>query len=183
VCACFAAAIQNSPALAAQVIANDFIQLRDVVPSEFTVGTGTESLSVAFARFNYSGRSVNLVSRSADLQYYRVVNFGDVFNPLDPRVEMGLADGGLGDVGSGDFYLGIWLPVGDSTGFENFGQRYGWIHLRPANGILTMVGNAMSFDSRGIIVGTLETVPEPTSGAVLPIALAALICKLRITRQ
>jgi hypothetical protein len=176
--ACLAATSQQSPALAARVIANDFIQLRNVHDSQFTIGIGSD-ISWAFSIFEYSGHSVDLEQRSADLQYYRVANFGEVFNPLDPRVFGGLVDGGLGEVGEDDFYLGIWLPKGDHQTYQNYGQWYGWVHLRPVNGVLTMVDNAMSLDSRGIIVGTLEVVPEPASAGHALIGLVALL-KLRI---
>jgi hypothetical protein len=78
------------------------------------------------------------------------------------------------EVGASDFYLGFHLPVSTA---------YGWVRLRPIGGAVTMVANAVAYSSRGIVVGTTQVVPEPTSAAVLPIALAALICKLRITRR
>jgi hypothetical protein len=171
-CVSFAVVGDQNAASAATVIANDFIRL-DSRASEFTIGIGTEDLSHAFATFAYSGHSVDLVERSADLQYYRIAHFSEVFNPLDPRIEEGLVDGGLGEVGTGDFYLGVWIPIFDiDTGtFKESGQWYGWVHLRPISGTVTMVANAMSFDSRGIVVGTLEVVPEPRSAGLALVAL------------
>jgi hypothetical protein len=179
--ACSAQALQQSYAFAAIVVPNDYVRF-EARDTNFTVRVGPEIFTHAFAVFEYSGHSVDLFLRSADLQYYRVTDFGEVFNPIDPRVEDGLADGGLGEVGTGDFYLGIWLPKGDSSMFDEIGQWYGWIHLRPVDDMLTMVGNAMSFDSRGIIVGTLDVVPEPTSIGVAIVGLAT-VSQVRIGRM
>jgi hypothetical protein len=38
-----------------------------------------------------------------------------------------------------------------------------------------MVANAMSFNSRGIVVGTLQVVPEPASAGLAFIGLVALL--------
>jgi hypothetical protein len=179
-CACFVAGSQKSPALAATVIANDYIQFVRGSNSRYTIRIGTDTFSHAFAVFEYSGHSFDLLFPSLDHQYYRIANFDEVFNPVDPRVERGLADGGLGEVGTGDFYIGVWLVTGSSP-FTQRGQYYGWVHLRPVDGMLTMVANAMSFNSRGIVVGTLQVVPEPASAAIAVVGLVALL-KLRICR-
>jgi hypothetical protein len=105
--------------------------------------------------------------KSADYQYYHVASFGDIFNP---RV---IGDN-LGEVGTGDFYLGIWIPVGDPLNPPSL-QYYGWVHLRPVDGELTMVSNAMSYMSRGIVIGTTIVVPEPATAAIAAIGLPALL--------
>lgn len=116
------------------------------------------------AWFSYSRHSVTLTALTADPQYYRLADFGDVFNPISHG-------NSLGETGTGDFYIGIWVP------FENYGQTYGWVHLQPVDGKLTMVGNAMSYNSRGIIVGTTDVVPEPMSTVSAVIGLIALFLK------
>ena len=74
-------------------------------------------------------------------------------------------------VGTGDFYLGVRTGVGFvALGIPNR-DVYGWVHLRPVNGILTMVENVMSYNSRGIVVGTTIVVPEPTSLAMVACGL------------
>ena len=83
--------------------------------------------------------------------------------------------GGEVVVGPGDFYLGVRT----GRGFEGGQPRrnaYGWVHLRPDNGLLTMVGNVMSYNSRGNIVGTTTVVPEPST--VLSIGMAVSVATL-----
>jgi hypothetical protein len=53
---------------------------------------------------------------------------------------------------------------------------YGWVHLRPVNGVLTMVGNVMSYGSPGIVVGTTMLVPEPATWALATVAGLACLC-------
>jgi hypothetical protein len=80
-------------------------------------------------------------------------------------------------VGTSDFYLGVRTGVGFIPPFTPDHvvpnrDVYGWVHLRPVNGVLTMVENVMSYNSRGIVVGTTTVVPEPMSAAMLIVALA-----------
>jgi hypothetical protein len=68
---------------------------------------------------------------------------------------------------TGDFYLGIYTGLGFTSYYPNLGHpyrdTYGWVHVRNIDGELTMLGNAMAYGERGIAVGTLEAVPEPTT--------------------
>jgi hypothetical protein len=48
-------------------------------------------------------------------------------------------------VGAGDFYLGVRTGVGfDGNPGPPRRNAYGWVRLRPENGVLTMVENVMS---------------------------------------
>jgi hypothetical protein len=79
--------------------------------------------------------------------------------------------GGEVTVGPGDFYLGVRT----GRGFEGPRPKrnaYGWVHLRPVNGVLTMVENVMSYNSRGIIVGTTTVVPEPSTVPTIGMAIS-----------
>jgi hypothetical protein len=111
--------------------------------------------------------------KSADFHYYRIVDYRDVFNPrvIGDRV---------GEVGTGDFYLGIWIVNGDPLQPPPL-QNYGWVHLRPVDGELTMVSNAMSYLGRGIVIGTTIVVPEPATAAIVVIGLLAVL-KVRSRR-
>ena len=83
-------------------------------------------------------------------------------------------------VGPGEFYLGLRTGRGFANSRPNR-NAYGWVHLRPDNGVLTMVGNVMSYNSRGIIVGTTTIVPEPTALAMAGVGLSLLaIWNLRL---
>jgi hypothetical protein len=127
-----------------------------------------------FATLSYSGNAITLEQQSADYQYYHVADFGDVFNPR-------VIGNSLGEVGSGDFYLGIWIPIGSVLDPAPL-QYYGWVHLRPVDGELTMVSNAMSYMSRGIVIGTTIVVPEPATIAIAVIAPLVLL-SFRVGRR
>jgi hypothetical protein len=81
---------------------------------------------------------------------------------------------GMATVGPGEFFLGVRTSFGSASppGPPNR-TAYGWVHLRPENGVLTMVENVMSYNSRGIIVGTTTVVPEPASIALLVLGLTS----------
>jgi hypothetical protein len=79
-------------------------------------------------------------------------------------------------VGTTDFYLGVRTGLGFVPPFTPDHvvpnrDVYGWVHLRPLNGVLTMVENVVSYNSRGIVVGATTVVPEPTSSALVAIAM------------
>jgi hypothetical protein len=81
-------------------------------------------------------------------------------------------------VGTDDFYLGVRTGVGYSfNGFYHLPHRtvYGWVHLQSMGGTLTMLGNVMSYDSSGIIVGTTTVVPEPSTLLLLGIGAISLL--------
>jgi hypothetical protein len=93
----------------------------------------------------------------------------NVVPPLVPPPQLGEID-----VGSGDFYLGVRTADSPGNPSPYFNRTtYGWVHLRPVDGVLTMVENVLSFNSRGIIVGTATVVPEPP--ALLSMGLGILL--------
>lgn len=82
------------------------------------------------------------------------------------------------NVGSSDFYLGVSTGQGydyvpELGGNKGHRTAFGWVHLQPVapgSTTLVMLGNVMSYDSPGIIVGTTTLVPEPTTAAFLALA-------------
>lgn len=84
------------------------------------------------------------------------------------------------DVGYGSFYLGV--NTGKMiSGNDPFPPRnlYGWVHLQNSDGNLTMLGNAMSYQGPGIIVGTTQAIPEPSSLTLLLGLAATITCRRR----
>jgi hypothetical protein len=77
-------------------------------------------------------------------------------------------------VGTGDFFLGVRTGLGYNLPQDR--NVYGWVHLRPVNGVLTMLENVMSYNSRGVVVGTTIVVPEPMSNSILAFALIVGFC-------
>lgn len=77
-----------------------------------------------------------------------------------------------------DFYLGVRTGSQSDPGFvwgpEGY-TTFGWAHLREgADGKLYIVDSAMAFRDGGIVVGTLQAVPEPASWITLLGGLFAL---------
>jgi hypothetical protein len=128
----------------------------------------------------YSGQSLIVTDLTADegSDWY-LTSAGDVFSaatidaglfPLLTDAVARMSATTPVSVGPDDFYLGVRTGFGFTADRPNR-TAYGWVHLRSVNGLLTMVENVMSYDSRGIIVGTTTVVPEPAL-SVLAIALA-----------
>jgi hypothetical protein len=95
--------------------------------------------------------------------------------------------GGPLTVGAGEFYLGVRTGVGFGGSPGNPGppnrNAYGWVHLRPENGVLTMVENVMSYNSRGIVVGTTTVVPEPASLEIVLFGVGMIAARRRRGRD
>jgi PEP-CTERM motif-containing protein len=77
-------------------------------------------------------------------------------------------------VGEGDFILGVSTGLGFTNGTPNRNE-FGWITIHNDNGVLEGFDNAISYDSPGIIVGTLTEVPEPTSLVLIALGGLGLI--------
>lgn len=107
--------------------------------------------------------------------------FIDINDPFLPRLVVTVGN---------DFYLGVNTGV-SYTESGDFRDALGWVRLKaralgdPESGIpprrmtLEMVGNAMSYYSPGIIVGTTTVVPEPTAIALGGTSLLAFAVLLR----
>lgn len=109
------------------------------------------------------------------IRHFYVAQFGDVLSAssIDAGKLHALSTE-LIAVGPGDFYLGLRVNYGATA--------YGWVHLRPVNGKLTLVENVMAYYARGIVVGTTTIVPEPTSALLVSVA-AIVLAPLRIARK
>jgi hypothetical protein len=139
-----------------------------------------DGILCAYVTFNYVNgmldfRTNQFAGRQGD---YFLVSAGDIFSEATigkyPAVFLeGRIPGPPIQVGTSDFFLGV--HIGGST-------DYGWVQFRPSDGEVTMVANTMSYGSRGIVVGTTQVVPEPTFGAIVSIALTALISNVRDPR-
>jgi hypothetical protein len=82
---------------------------------------------------------------------------------------------------STSFYLGF----ATSRGFNNYPERdiFGWVELEfyPFLGTtpnrLRIIGSATAFNTGGVVIGTLQTVPEPR--CLLLVVVGLLVCDCR----
>jgi len=78
-----------------------------------------------------------------------------------------------------DFYLGVrtgsMFDPGYSYDSPEGYTSFGWAHFREgADGRLFIVDSAMAFRERGIVVGTMQAVPEPAAWASMLAGLVGL---------
>lgn len=142
---------------------------------ETSISFSYDGARIKFENVTLDGGSDWFLVQPGDTFSRATINAGQfptIINILPPPL------GGEVTVGSGEFYLGV------STGMW-FGPdmrsrtAYGWVHLRPVDGVLTMVENVMSYNSPGIIVGTTTLVPEPATGVLVTAAGLVCLCRRR----
>ena len=174
------------------VVVNDNLRIggSDFTDADFNIGVDQDAAKTTYtgAYFDYTGTRVSynttLLDEGVDVY---VVKPGDVFSPaaiknnqFTPILTFGPVSYPSAFVGSGDFYLGVSTGIGYSDSpFRGNRTAFGWVHLHPVNGVLTMVSNVMSYNSPGIIVGTTTLVPEPGAVGLIAMALTAFAFPIR----
>lgn len=88
-----------------------------------------------------------------------------------------------------DFYLGVRTRSPKDPGYadavaagqlSSFFTGFGWAHFQvDAFGAPNLVGSAMAFREGGIVVGTLQAVPEPSTWALMGLGFAGLAWRAR----
>jgi hypothetical protein len=174
------------PAIGQDVIGNDNLLFGlNAGGFGFTVFQDSAASDFTGVTFGYNGTTVTpgLVNLDEGSDWY-VVHPGDVFSSttiaageFQPLITFGPTGHPPVAVGSGDFYLG----VNTGLGFDIPDDRtvFGWVHLRQVLGSLAMVDNVMSYESRGIVVGTSTVVPEPSTTMLLAASLAIAVFSRR----
>ncbi len=130
--------------------------------------------------FDYDGSSLTAVASNTDegSDWY-VVEPGDVFGPVTiARNDFPSIIGVPVFAGTEEFYLGVSTGTIDCSN-PSCRDVFGWVRLRNVFGQLEMVENAVAYNSLGIIVGTTNLVPEPSSIALGWMALAGLTTSYR----
>ena len=154
----------------------------------FTVGQSTAPVQIDYTSvwMKYSRPTLEVTTINIDegSDWY-VVKQGDVFSPENIQAGMftklvtfGPVVYPAANVGQSDFWLGV------ATGHSLSSNRnaFGWAHMQPTTTSptgLVMVANVMSYNSRGIIVGTTTLVPEPAAIALVAIGLPMLLHRRR----
>ncbi|MBC7701301.1 PEP-CTERM sorting domain-containing protein [Aquabacterium sp.] len=115
-----------------------------------------------------------------------VVKAGDVFTQASSALATNVFGSTPVPVGT-DFYLAAKTRSYTDPGFsydDSFYTSFGWAHFKvDALGKPQLLGSAMAFREGGIIVGTLQAVPEPGTWALMGLGLAALAWRTRSARQ
>jgi hypothetical protein len=96
---------------------------------------------------------------------------------MGPSIAQGLPRQSNVAVGH-DFYLGTRTRSFSDPGFTyegSFFSSFGWAHFKTDSaGQLQLLDSAMAFREGGIVVGTLQAVPEPSSAALMALGLICL---------
>jgi hypothetical protein len=173
--------IISVPCLTAAVVSNTNITLSNIdfpgANYALTVFQDEGRNDPTSILINASGSILTFVTTNLDeASDWYLVSFEDAFSkaniqsnlfPVFVRTSSGFESNVL-DVGFGSFYLGVNTGNIDG-GYDPFPPRnlYGWVHLQNTGGSLTMLGNAMSYSGSGIVVGTTQAIPEPSSLTLL----------------
>lgn len=177
-----ALSIISAPYLTAAVISNTNVSLSDggfagadYALTVFQDEAGTDPTSILF---NVTGSILTFVTSNIDegSDWY-LASFEDEFSNGNIQADLfqvfvrattsGFESNDL-NVGFGSFYLGVNTGNMDG-GFDPFPPRnlYGWVRLQNTGGSLTMLGNAMSYQGTGVVIGTTQAIPEPSSLTLL----------------
>jgi hypothetical protein len=137
----------------------------------------------ASIRFGYDGESIVWDEPTPHLGPrgdWSVVPVGSAFGPI--AVTTGAYSPLFSETKFNKSYPPVY--VGDSDFYLGFAYNgaYGWAHLVPAKGSLTMLGNVMSYNSPGIIIGTTTLVPEPITSGILLVGLTTFAVTFRRSR-
>jgi hypothetical protein len=146
----------------------------------YTVWQDAAKTDWTFGEFDYNASTAAYKNTALDEgSDWFLVQPGDVFSAariaagqFPPIVTFGPQSYPPVSVGAGDFYLGVRTGQGATR------DCFGWVQLRQISGIGTtvvMIDNVMSYDSRGIIVGTTTVVPEPAASGLGLVGLGAVI--------
>jgi len=145
---------------------------------------GTDPTSVLFDFTNGTLRiTISNVDQGSDWYF---VHAGDQFGPAtiaaNQFVAVPISPQAPYPIGNGDFYLGI--ATSDAPNFPFVRDIFGWVQIHDASGTLSATGNAVSYHSQGIVVGTINEVPEPSTIVMAGLAVAMLfVCQRRLPRQ
>lgn len=167
------------------------------IPSPYTGSFGGDNFSVSVDQtpegdytgvfMHYAAGVLTGVGMNADegARLY-VVKAGDVFTNASSASAAAVGRVTPLNVGT-DFYLAAKTRSYTDPGFsydDSFYSSFGWAHFKvDASGLPQLIDSAMAFREGGIIVGTLQAVPEPSTWAMMGVGLLALAWRSKSARQ
>jgi hypothetical protein len=78
-------------------------------------------------------------------------------------------------VGSGTFYLAFTTGLGFDLNNDPNRSIFGWAQFQNTGTEIKLLSSAITYDTQGIVVGSIITVPEPASVALVFVAISATI--------
>lgn len=192
--------IQHALAAAALTLsaqAHALVEAGHWVPSPYTGSSGSDNFSVSVDQtpegdftgvfMHYAAGVLTGVGMNADEgAYLYVVKAGDVFTNASSASAAAVGRITPLNVGT-DFYLAAKTRSYTDPGFSyenSFYTSFGWAHFKVDSlGLPQLQESTMAFREGGIIVGTLQAVPEPGTLALMGVGLAALAWRTRSARR
>jgi len=135
---------------------------------------------------DYTGTFFNYNAATGTLQYVTsnidegsqlfITRPGEVLTNASITALPSSASLSSGPVVGKDFYLGARTRSASDPGFSwsdpSFYSSFGWAHFKlGSNGKLQIVDSAMAFREIGIMAGTTQAVPEPSTGLLVALGL------------
>jgi hypothetical protein len=108
-------------------------------------------------------------------------------NQIPVMDESALENGDTAHVFGNDFWLGVGTTLSTDPGFPGFTNSnkrtsFGWAHIRSFyDGTFTLMDSAMAYRESGIVVGTLQAIPEPGTWAMMGLGVVGLAAVRRRT--
>jgi hypothetical protein len=130
------------------------------------------------AIFNFASNALQITAINVDQSSdWYLVHAGDQFGPAaiaaNQFTQVPVSNTSSINVGSGDFYLGV--ATSDLLNPPFTRDIFGWVLIHDNNGVLSNGGNAVSYHSPGIIVGTITEIPEPGTITLSGLAAALVV--------
>ncbi len=136
------------------------------------------------AVFDFDGTNVNFIDGCIDegSDWYLVMDMdafsrSNIAEGMFTALFVNLSSSGPVPVGPGSFFLGVRTGLG--FGANATRDVFGWIELSISGTDLLEVGDTVAYGAEGIVVGTSNPIPEPSTAVLLGIGLVGMAARRR----